>query len=323
MPFILSNNPEASELQRRWLDEYDRVVPNFISVEFFGRAQFARLVTENVRALVAFQNELEGLQDRVNDALVVYDRESNPVETARLTLLRLYVQNLRQWRYVATRAQRQWRFANEHGPGTKEPYLELPKNGWQERDNIERALNELDSCTDRLPAGWGRGPFGQEEVEVVFDEEGVRVEEGVEDGTRDVGGAAPGLVDYSDSGSESESEDDFVLTVRGQPAGVRMGDVFPGGEAEEEDAESSESESIGSIPSLILDFESESSASIADLMAPGPDELPAAVANPMREFYDVMDALVAQTADRLGEWEAANRETTGEFIGGRFVDHER
>jgi len=318
MPLILSSDEEAPGLRKAWLDEYDHVVPHD-ALEFFGRAEFARLVTDNVRALAAFQSELEGIQVTVNDAFLLHDGESDPVGHARLTLLRLYVQNLRQWRCIATRAQRQWRCASEHRPGTKELYFELPKNGWQERNNIERALNELDSCTDQLPTGWGGRPFGQEEGEVVFDEGGGRMEEGVAEGAGSTGAAAPGLVDYS--GSDTESEDDFVLTARGQPAGVRMSDVFPGGEAEEESDETESESDEDNMPSLLSDTDSDDTASIADLMASGPDELPTVVADPVHEFYDVMDALVAQTADRLGEWEAANRETTGEFIDGRFVDH--
>ena len=297
MPLILSNDAEAPGLRRKWINEYNHVVPDDVAAEFFGRAKFARLVTDNVRALAAFQSDLNEIRETVSYAIMVHNERSNPVEGARLTLLGLYVENLRRWRCVATRAQRQWRFAGEHGSGTKRPYFELPKDGWQERNNIERALNELESCTDRLPAGWGGGPFGQEEVEVVFDEGGVRMEEGGADDARGAGEAAPGLVDYSESEDESEddseSEDDFVLTVNGQPAGIRMSNVFPGGEAEEEsdtaeseeDAESSESESDGdslaSLPSLTDSDDSVESAE--------------------------------------DEWETANRETTSEFINGTFI----
>lgn len=308
MPLILSNHEEAPGLQKKWLDEYNDIVPDAddITLEFFGKARFARLVTDNVRALAAYQCELAEIQKTVNGAIMVRDGESSPVEHARLTLLQLYLQNLKQWRYAATRALRQWRFANEHGPDTKDPYFEPPKDGWQERNNIERALNELDSCTDRLPAGWGGGPFGQEEVEVVFDEEEAQVENGMAEGGEAAAagseGEEPGLVDYSDtdSDSEEESEDDFVLTVNGQPTyngqpiagylaeGYRIGDVFPGGEAEEEEAES---EMDGSDDS---------------------DELP-------DQFDSISQAILAQTAWMLEEWEAANRDTTGDFIDGRFV----
>lgn len=300
MPLILTNHEEAPGVRQQWLQGYDKMFGGEMTPKDIASAKFARLVTDNVRALAAYRTDCEhasmliitALEDAVDEDS---DWEINPVETARLRLLRMYMTNLRQWRTNATRAYRQWRFSEDHGSGSKDPHFELPKDGWEERDNVERSLNELDPCTDRLPPGWGGGPFGQErvDVEVVFEAGDVRVQDGAEaEGAGDVVAAAtPGLVDYSDteSGSDTESEDDFVLTVNGLPTynGRPIEDQFPGGEAAEETTGEEEEESDSG--------DSDDSDGLVDLME--------------------------RTSDALEEWEAANREMPGGFIDGRFVEH--
>lgn len=347
MPLILGNDDEAPKVREHWYKEYHAIaVENELTPQDVVSARFARLVTDNVRALACTHNELIEIQELIHNAMredtdVSHDWQTNPVETARLNLLHLYIQNLRRWRSVATLALRQWRFAGDHD--VRDPYFELPKDGWQERSNIERALNELDSCTDRLPAGWGRGSLGQEggEVEVVFEEGVAQVQDGAGAG-EPAGAVVPGLVDYSDtesdtdtrgdteSGSDTESEDDFVLTVNGQPTynGRPIGDVFPGGEAEDEEtASEEESESGDGLPDLTIDIDtdtdSDDSDGLVDLMARNSAELPlprGPLPDPEREFRHAMDTLMEDMADVVAEWEAANRETTGEFIEGRFVE---
>ena len=345
MPLILSNNPEAPKLRQQWLAEFNLVVPNGISWEIVASADFVRLITDNVRALAAYQNELRDIATMV-DCIIQDDESSaaNPVERVRLNLLSLYLDNLRKWRIVATRALRQQDFADEYDSDSSESDFELPKDGWQERNNIERALNELDSCTDRLPQGWGEEPFGQEELEVVFEEEGAATTEGV-------GSAPPGLVDYSDTGSDTESdtdsdtdsEDDFVLTINGQPSGHRMGDVFPGGEAEEEvTATTSEfnpslEEALNQMPpewhaiawlppdqvptreqvDAALTSMSESET-INDQSTESEDE---DESDESEDFAALMDEIARETEEVATAWEATNREMTGEFIDGHFVEY--
>ena len=356
MPLILSNNEEALELRERWIRERRRwrldhdVMPNVTTWQVIPSAKFARHITDNVRALAAFQTELEDVWALLDDDAATSSLDEtittatrNPVETARIKLLRRYVQNLMQWRTVATRAQRQWHFAEDYGSGSKEPYFEPPKDGWQERNDIEWALNELDSCTNRLPLRWGRGIYGQEkevvdEVELLFDE-------GAAENPSDV---AQGL------SNDSESDDDFVLTINGQPSGYRMGDVFPGGEFEEEGHQSNE-ETLNRMPPEwhaiawlppdevptreqldaavtamveaetinnygiesgddVLDTDIDSDG-LFDLMARNSVELSTEVIDPVHDIYATMETSIGV----IDEWDAVNRETTGDFADGRFV----
>jgi len=332
MPLILSNHEEAPEVRRQWVQNFHTTFNGELASQMTASAEFARMTTDNVRSLAAYPNDCENVNTLITSALeeandVNSEWDISPVEATRLRLLLRYTENLRQWRIVATRAHRQWRFDEDYGSGHKDPYFELPKDGWEERSNIERALHELEKYTDALPQGWLGSVFGEEEVEVVFDA-GDAAGEGAGSGEQAAMGGegwASGLVDYSDAESEDgeseegesedeeESEDDFVLTIDGQATyngqpiteGYRIGDVFPGGEAEEEEP-GSESDGSDDLDDL-------------DLMNVIWEEDPL-TSGPVHEGFDtLMDTLVAQTAGTLEEWEAANRETVGDFADGHFV----
>ena len=136
---------------------------------------------------------------------------------ARWVLCGLYVQNLQEWRDEALSVLRQ-------SSGSEQDCQELPKTGWQERDNIERALWQLGKCVDRLPDGWGSTPL-----------------EAMVDGIIDIPGSSSESEEEAETDSEeeteSESEDEFVLHIRGD-----IRDLFPGGDDEGRETESESEE---------------------------------------------------------------------------------
>jgi hypothetical protein len=227
MPLTLGRTPDERKALRYAKVRWD----NIQVLDWQPRsAATGNLLMEEGHIVVGSEELLaeiaESLEENIGRAEIVarelgLSATENAIVKTRLVLCDRYVQNLMRWREEARRVHRQWRF-NE----TEDEVPELPKTGWQERDALECALWHMKSYTGVPPLG-----FTPEERAVTALVESVM-------------GLPQGSVEESEP-SDTESEDDFVITIDGEPmgGGVRMEDMFPGGD--DEGRESSEEESSG------------------------------------------------------------------------------
>lgn len=248
---------------------------------------------------------------------------------ARWILCSMYVNSLMDWNQAAKRAFRKHRFDDS---SESDDEFDLPKTGWEERDRIETLLRSLDKCHDRLPEDWQ----GERTPLTDLLEESIAVYEAAPTTSSR---RHPVARQLADTGSSSSSEDDFVITVGGEPlAGIGPADVFPGGddegrESEEESEE--ESETDPEMPGLIPPDGSETDTDFSEDEDDVTEEEMSAFMEALAQAEDtlnlppMMQNLVETDEETESEgdeaddgWDMPNSEdAAGEFIGGRFVEH--
>lgn len=265
MPFTLGLTAE----EKRAADNAAIRLSNLRGVDFRHRSYlYALFVLEEARNMTGrarlFANAYEEIQHlaevvtgaRHPEATVEWYEEERRAHLARTLLSLAYLNSVQEWIDAARIVMRRWRF-NEGADG--EP-PELPKVGWQRRDLIERALEELGDAVSLggLPSTWvgysvipslrhlepgveGDPVDSEDEAEAEEDESGLDTSD-----------------DESDDEGDDEGDDDFRLVIRGS----RLNTPPPSASASSESNELRRMQ--GGIPEIIDDFDSDDDSDDSD-----------------------------------------------------------
>lgn len=280
----------------------------------------ARNLTGRGRLFANAHEEIQHLAEVVTgarhpEATVEWYEEERRAHLARTLLSLAYLNSVQEWIDAARIVMRRWRF-NEGSDG--EP-PELPKVGWQRRDLIERALEELGDAVSLggLPSTWvgysvipslrhlepgveGDPVDSEDEVESEEDESGLDTSDDESDDDESDDDDSDN--DESDDDDEDEdSDDDFRIVIRGS----RLNTPPPS-----TSSPSSESNELrrtqGGIPEVIGYFDSDDESDDSEYSTDNDED-----ANGFGSDADSDDAPL---------WDTPNtEEEPGAFVNGRFI----
>ena len=320
MPFTFGLTAE----EKRAADNAAIRLSNLRGVDFRHRSYLyalfvleeSRNMTGRARLLVNAYEDIQHLAEVVTgarhpEATIDWYEEGRRAHSARALLSLAYLNSVKEWIVAARVVMRRWRL-NEGSNG--EP-PELPKVGWQRRDLIERALEELgDAVTlGGLPSTWVGYSVIPSLRHMEPGVEGDPVES--EDEDDDDSGEGEDGLDSSDEDesddeeSDEDSDDDFRIVIRGS----RLNTPPPFVSA------SSESNELrrmhGGIPEVIGDFDSDD---YSDDFNDDSDDDSDVSDNDSDE--DVNGFGSDAESDDMPMWDTPNsEEEPGAFVNGRFI----
>ena len=329
MPFTLGLTAE----EKRAADNAAIRLSNLRGVDFRHSSYlYALFVLEEARNMTGrarlFANAYEDIQHlaevvtgaRHPEATVEWYEEERRAHLARTLLSLAYLNSVQEWIDAARIVMRRWRF-NEGSDG--EP-PELPKVGWQRRDLIERALEELGDAVSLggLPSTWvgysvipslrhmepgveGDPVDSEDEAEAEEDEGELDTSDDDDSDDDDSDN------DESDDDDEDEdSDDDFRLVIRGS----RLNTPPPSSSPSPESNELRRTQ--GGIPEVIGDFDSDDDSDDYSDSDDESDENEYSTDND----EDANGFGSDSESDDAPMWDTPNsEEEPGAFVNGRFI----
>jgi hypothetical protein len=268
MPFTLGLTAE----EKRAADNAAIRLSNLRAVDFrlssylYGLfvVEEAKNLTARPRLFASAYQDIQHLAEVVTgarhpDATIGWYEEERRAHLARALLSLAYLNSVQEWIDAARVAMRRWRF-NDGGVGAPP---ELPKVGWERRDAIETALEELGkaSSLDAVPSTW----IGYKVVPTLrhlepgVEGDPVDTEDEDESGLSGPDGDIE-AEDESDSEDEEDdeedtdsddSEDDFQIVIRGSR--LNAPPPYASGRAESNELR----RMSGGIPDLIDEIDSD------------------------------------------------------------------
>ena len=224
MPFTLGLTAE----EKRAADNAAVRLSNLRAVDFrlssylYGLfvVEEAKNLTARPRLFASAYQDIQHLTEVVTgarhpEATIEWYEEERRAHLARALLSLAYLKSVQEWIDAARVAMRRWRF-DDGGVGGP---TELPKVGWERRDAIETALEELGkaSSLDAVPSTWTGYKVVPtlRHLEPGVEGDPVETEDEVESGPEDESESDSENEDAEEETDSDDSEDDFRIVIRG------------------------------------------------------------------------------------------------------------